>query len=120
MANKEHIDEIALDVLGSSSLACIADKYGISVRTLFRLRQTEEFKKALAEHKKQSFESALGKASYLSNLAIEELKNIITDKDSNAQSKIQACKVVLELAKNNYEYENIEQRICELEKTVKV
>ena len=120
MASKYNLEQIAFDVLEGIKFSDIAGKYGISTRTLLRLRQSDEFQTVLKAHKKQSFESALGKASYLSNLAIEELKNIITDNDSNAQSKIQACKVVLELAKNNYEYENIEQRICELERTVKM
>ena len=120
MKSKYNIEQIALNVLEGAKLSDIASKFGISARTLLRIRQTDEFQIALKEHKKQSFQSALGKASYLSNIAIEELKNIITDKDSNAQSKKQACKVILELAKNNYEVENIEQRICELEKTIKV
>ena len=120
MACKYNLEQIALNVLEGIKFSNIADKYGISTRTLLRLRQTDEFQTILKAHKKQSFESALGKASYLSNLAVEELKNIITDNDSNPQSKIQACKVVLELAKNNYEYEHIEGRIEQLEKAVKV
>ena len=116
MNGKYNLEQIAFEVLAGTKFSDVAKKYKISTRTLLRLRQTEEFKEVLKAHKKQSFESALGKASFLSNLAIDELKNIITDKDSNSQSKIQACKVILELAKNNYEIENIEERIEKIEK----
>ena len=116
----ENIEKIAFDIISGDSFTDIAKRYQLSTKTIYRLRQSEKFQAMLKEQKKKCFESALNQASYLSNVVINELKNIITDKNSNAQSKIQACKVVLELAKNNYEYENIEQRICELEKTVKV
>ena len=115
----EHTDEIALDIISGENYTSIAKKYSISTKTIYRLRQSDEFQTLLREQKKKCFESALSKASYLSNLAIDELKNIISSIDSNAQSKIQACKVILELAKNNYEFENIEQRIEELEKMVR-
>ena len=120
MKVSENIEKIAFDIISGDSFTDIAKRYQLSTKTIYRLRQSEKFQAMLKEQKKKCFESALNQASYLSNVVINELKNIITDKNSNAQSKIQACKVVLELAKNNYEYENIEQRICELEKTVKV
>ncbi len=115
MDSKYNFEQIAENILEGIKFSDVAKEAGISTRTLLRIRQTDEFQAVLKAHKKQSFESALGKASYLSNVAINELKNIITDKDSNAQSKIQACKVILELAKNNYETENIAQRIEQLE-----
>ena len=120
MASRYNLEQIAFDVLEGMKFSDIADKYGISTRTLLRLRHSEEFQTILKTHKKQCYEFTLSKASYLSNIAINELKNIITNSDSNTQSKIQACKIILELAKNSYEYENIEQRICEIEKTIKV
>ena len=116
----ENIEKIAFDIISGDSFTDIAKRYKLSTKTIYRLRQSEEFQAMLKKQKKKCFESALNQASYLSNLAIEELKNIITDNNSNAQSKIQACKVVLELAKNNYEYEQVEERINELEKAVKV
>lgn len=119
MKISEHIDEITLEIMNGNSFTDIAKKYNLSTKTIYRLRKSEEFQTLLKDQKKRCFESALNQASYLSSLAIKELKNIILDDKTSAQNKIQACKAVLELAKNNYEYENIEQRIEELEKLVK-
>lgn len=119
MKTKENIEEIALDILKGKSYTDIANKFNISTKTIYRLRQSENFQKILTSQKKRIFETVLSKASYLSNLALDELKNIISESSSNAQSKIQACKIILELAKNDYEFENIEQRIEQLEKLAK-
>ena len=118
MNNKYNLEQIASEILAGRKYSAIAKDYGISTRTLLRLRQSEEFKNIIKLEKKQSFESAVGKASFYSNLAIDELKHIITSKDSNTQSKIQACKVVLELAKSHYETENIAQRIENIENII--
>lgn len=119
LKNQKHTEEIALDIISGESFTTIAKKYNLSTKTIYRLRQSDEFQTLLREQKKKCFESALNQASYLSSLAIRELKNIILDATASAQNKIQACKAVLDLAKNNYEYENIEERIEELEKLVK-
>ena len=119
LKNQKHTEEIALDIISGESFTTIAKKYNLSTKTIYRLRQSDEFQTLLKEQKKKCFESALNQASYLSSLAIKELKNIILDDKASAQNKIQACKAVLDLAKNNYEYENIEERIEELEKLVK-
>ena len=115
----EHKDEIALDIISGDNFTDIAEKYKLSVKTIYRLRQSEEFQILLKKQKKKCFESALNQASFLSSIAVKELKNIMLDKNTSAQNKIQACKIILDLAKNNYEYENIEQRIKELETMVK-
>ena len=115
----EHFDEITLDIMNGSSFTDIAKKYKLSTKTIYRLRKSEEFQARLKEQKKRCFESALNQASYLSSLAVGELKNILLNKEVSAQNKIQACKTILELAKNNYEYENIEERIEELENLIK-
>lgn len=119
MKSQKHTEEIALDIISGESFTTIAKKYNLSTKTIYRLRQSDEFQTLLKEQKKKCFESALSQASYLSSLAIKELKNIILDDKASTQNKIQACKIVLDLAKNNYEYENIEQRIEELEKITK-
>ena len=119
MKTSEHIEEITLDIMNGDSFTNIAKRYGLSTKTIYRLRNSEEFQAAIKEQKKKCFEAALNQASYLSSIAVNQLKNIILDKNTSAQNKIQACKTILELAKNNYEYENIEQRVEELEKLVK-
>ena len=119
LKNQKHIEEIALEIISGENFTAIAKKYKISTKTIYRLRQSDEFQTLLKEQKKKCFETTLNQASYLSSIAIRELKNIILDDKASAQNKIQACKAVLDLAKNNYEYENIEVRIDELEKLVK-
>ena len=118
--DKIKLEKISVDILSGMSFEDVAKCNNISTRTLLRIRQTEDFKNNMKVLKKVCFETAINKASYLSNKAMDALENIVTNNDSNAQSKIQACKVILELAKNNYEYEYIEERINELEKAVKV
>lgn len=116
---EKYTEEIALEIISGETYTKIVQKYNLATKTIYRLRQSSEFQSLLMAQKKKCFEAALNQASYLSTIAVKELKRIILDEETSAQNKIQACKTILELAKNNYEYENVEQRIESLEKMIK-
>ena len=73
LKNQKHTEEIALDIISGESFTTIATKYNLSTKTIYRLRQSDEFQALLKEQKKKCFESALNQASYLSlsNMPVE-------------------------------------------------
>ncbi|MCC5910156.1 MAG: hypothetical protein JJT76_06930 [Clostridiaceae bacterium] len=110
--NKE---TIAMNILTCPTLNEAAEKSGVSISTIYRLRKQESFQKILKKIKNDIFHEAMNKAQGYCLQSLETLRSIMNDEKATDSSRVSAARTVLELGVTMYEDENIIQRLKELE-----
>ena len=111
--NKE---EIAINLLTCSTLKEAAEKSGVSLSTLYRLRKQEEFKTIFNKIKKDNFNDAMEKAQNYCLESLEVLRTIMKNVSATDSSRVSAARTVLDLGLVMYENQNIIERLNNLEK----
>ncbi|QNO15323.1 hypothetical protein HYG86_11375 [Alkalicella caledoniensis] len=113
---KPNKETIAINLLTSPSMKEAAEKSGVSVSTIYRLKKQPSFQKILKNVKDDIFHEAMNKAQGYCLDSLETLKNIMLDEEATDSSRVSAARSILELGLTMYEDENIVQRLKELER----
>jgi hypothetical protein len=108
-------EQIAVHVLTCSTYEEAAKAAGVSNSTLYRLRQTPEFKKITRQVKNQMFAEAFQKSQGYALAAVERLKGIMDNNHATDSARVSAARTLLEVGINAGEQELILDRIAELE-----
>lgn len=111
--NKE---QVAMNLLTSSSLNEAAEKSGVSLSTLYRLRKQPSFQKILNKVKGEILNDAMQKAQGYTLESLEVLRTIMKDAAATDSSRVAAARTILELGLNSAEQEMIIRKIEELER----
>ncbi len=111
--NKE---QIALNLLTCPTIKEAAEKSGVSVTTIFRLKRTDDFKTILKTVKDNMFNEAMNKAQGYCLESLEILRTIMNDKVATDSSRVSAARTLLELGVTMFENENIVQKLQDLER----
>lgn len=109
-------EEIAIILFTSSSIKEAAEKSGVSISTLYRLRKKEEFKTVFNKIKEETFNDAMEKAQNYCLESLEVLRTIMKDLDATDSARVSAARTVLDLGLVMYENQNIVERLNELER----
>ena len=112
-SNKELI---ALNLLTYPTSKEAAEKSGISIATIYRLKKDKVFQKILQEVKDSLFQETMRKAQGYCLESLEVLREVAKDKNATDSSRVSAAKAILELGISLYENENIIQRLDEIER----
>lgn len=109
-------EKIALNLLTCPTIKEAAEKSGISITTMYRLKKQESFQQLLKEIKNDIFHEAMNKAQGYCLESLETLRNIMNNEGATDSSRVSAARAILELGLTMYEDENIIQRLNELER----
>jgi len=104
-------------LLENKKMEEVAQKLGISTKTLYRWLKQDAFKQRFSEVRQELFNEALDSLKTLTKQAIDTLDDILRN-GTKETSRVTASKTVLELALRLKEVEELEKRVEELEKIV--
>lgn len=116
---KEQKREVAIcAMLSAPSLREAAKKAGIAEATLHRWLKDDSFKKDYKTAKRELINHAISRLQQSSEKAVNVLVKIAEDKNCPASARVSAAKTILEISLKTVEFEDLEQRIDELEKRI--
>ncbi|WP_455505701.1 hypothetical protein [Gemmiger formicilis] len=107
---------VALNLLTYPTNKEAAEKSGISITTLYRLKNDDEFQKVLQKVKNSIFQETMHKAQGYCLESLEVLREVAGDKNATDSSRVSAARTILELGVTLHEDENIIQRLAEMER----
>lgn len=109
------IQQIAANVLMSTTLKEAAAQSGISERTLRRIRGTADFQTALDAARAAAFERVYDVVCAAAPESAAQLIAIMNDQSAPASARVAAARSVLDLARVYYDQRSILERISMLE-----
>lgn len=112
-SNKELI---ALNLLTYPTSKEAAEKSGVSITTIYRLKKDKDFQEILQKVKNSIFQETMQKAQGYCLESLEVLRGVAKDKNATDSSRVSAARAILELGISLYENENIIQRLDEMER----
>lgn len=95
----------------AASKAC-----GVSYRTICRWLENADFKAELRTASKQAVDTAILRLSDLTGEAVGVLREIMTDKDASAGTRVQAANIALARFLDLRELQELEERLQRIEK----
>ena len=109
-------ENIAFNLLTCKTLNEAAEKSGVSLSTLYRLRKQPSFQKIVNRIKDELFKEAMQKAQGYCLESLEVLRIIMNDEVATDSSRVSAARTILELGSIMYEQENIIEKLKDLER----
>lgn len=97
----------------------VAEKVGITPRTLNRWMNTPAFFAAWQESRRQNLRRATSRIQYAAQHAVSCLITVMADKEAPHSARIAAAKTLLETAYRSSEQEDMAERIAALELAAK-
>ena len=111
--------EQAIAALLSEPTICAAAKHiGVNEATLYRWLQHEEFQTSYRQARRESVTQAIAGLQQACGEAVQTLREIMTDSEAPASSRVTAARAVLDTALRAVELEDIEERVAALEDAV--
>jgi benzoyl-CoA reductase/2-hydroxyglutaryl-CoA dehydratase subunit BcrC/BadD/HgdB len=115
---KLDMEEVAIVLFTARSIKEAAEKAGVSISTLYRLRKKEEFKTVYNKIKKEAFSDAMQRAQSYCSESLEVLRAVMHNPTALDSSRVSAARTVLDLGLVMFENENIIEKLNELEKKI--
>lgn len=116
-----HKWELAIvGLLKSNDLQGAAEVAGVSVNTLLRWLQQEEFQNNYKQAKQETLKQAISQLQAASSEAVSVLREVAKDSAVSPSARVSACKAILDGAIKITELQDMEERLTELEKSQKV
>lgn len=107
---------VAMNLLTCPTSKEAAEKSGISIPTLYRLKKDTAFQNVLQEVKDNIFGETMHKAQGYCLESLEVLRTVMNDSTATDSSRVSAAKTILELGVALHEDEHIVQRLASMEK----
>ena len=120
---KGKINENREDILVESFLTCpniskVSRKTGISRATVYKIMEEESFKEKLMKAKQEALQNAVSFLQGNLSDCADTLMQIIKDKDTSPQTRVNACQIVMSQCKTWTDEIDVISRIAALEKTM--
>lgn len=103
-------------LLTERDIRAAALKCEVSERVLYRWLELPEFKTELRAASKQAIDTAILRLSELSGQAVETLREVMTDKEASAGTRVQAANIALARLLDLRELQELEERLQKIEK----
>jgi hypothetical protein len=108
-------DRAILALLENPTLEKAAEVVAVHPTTLRRWLRQPDFHQALQQARHEAFSQSMRRLQQGANPAVGTLFRIMADASTPASSRVRAAQCVLELCRNNIEFEDIEVRLARLE-----
>jgi hypothetical protein len=92
---------------------------GVSVPTLWRWLQDEDFDRAYKQARRESVRQAVAHLQRSSGEAVEVLRSVMNDDGTTAAVRVTAAKAIIEYSIKAVEVEDLAERVAELETLAK-
>ena len=112
---KEKMAKIAADMLTCRTYKEAAEKNGITDSTLRRLRKKPEFREALAEAKAELYETVFDRVRGAALDSVAKVISIMNDPAAPLSLQLTAAKTIIDLTGEQYNREEILERLRCLE-----
>lgn len=109
---------VAVNLLTCATNKEAAEKSGVSITTLYRLKKDQDFQTVLQDVKNNIFQETMQKAQGYCLESLEVLRTVMNDKAATDSSRVSAARTILELGVTLHEDESIIQRLAEMERRV--
>ena len=93
-----------------------AVKAGVKERSLYRWLTLPDFKAELQEAEKRAIDAAIRRLAELTAQAVDTLREVMTDKEASAGTRVQAANIVLSRLLDLRELNELETRLQRIEK----
>src|SRR5664279_1339678 len=93
---------------------------GIGTQTLLRWLKMPEFQTAYGEARRAAFGQSIARLQQASSAAVSTLLKVMVDASTPASTRVRAADSVLNHSAKAIELEDIEARVCELERVTEV
>lgn len=113
---ESRMEKIATDMLICRTLKEVAEKNGITERTLRRIRNTEDFHRILMEARSKAFEGVFDVVCAAAPESAMQLIEIMRDPKAPASARVSASRSIMDFAQGYYNQTEILDRISALEK----
>jgi hypothetical protein len=115
----QRMDRMILALLENSTLEKAAASLGISIATLWRWTQKEEFQEALLKARREAFSKSVARLQHGSSAAVATLLGVMADRTAPHACRVRAADSVLDRGQKAIEIEDLEFRLQRLERTEK-
>ena len=105
-------------LISSPSVPVAAKAAGMSERSLYRWLTKERFKEAYRTARRELVHHALGLIQGAMSEAVVTLQNVMKNDDCPASARVSAARALLDLGLKATEHEDVENRLCELERRI--
>ena len=109
------MEKLAADMLSCRTLKEVAEKNGITDRTLRRIRWSEEFQRILTDARNKAFEGVFDVVCAAAPESAQHLLEIMRDPKAPASARVSASRSILEFAQGYYKQTEVLDRIANLE-----
>jgi len=113
MAKTTNHEKALTALLGSASIADAAIKCGLSVRTLYRYLEDEDFRKEYRAARRALVENSIGQIQAVTGEAVETLRRNLTCE--NPSVEVRSAQIILDTATKGIELLDIIERLEVLE-----
>ena len=110
------MEKIAADMLLCRTLKEVAEKNGITERTLHRIRSTDDFQRILTEARSKAFEGVFDVVCAAAPESAMQLIEIMRDPKAPASARVSASRSILDFAQRYSRDTEVFDRISALEK----
>ena len=110
-------EKLILALLNNSSFEKAAQEAQVSVTTLWRRSQTEEFQEQFRAARRSAFRQSTSRLQHASSAAVTTLLRVMTDQAAPHASRVRAAGYVLERSAQAMELEDIDARVQKLEQS---
>lgn len=106
-------------LLSETTVAAAAKTARVGEATLARWLKDPQFGERYRQARKQVLEIAVARLAKIAQDAVATLHEVASNSQSPASSRVTAARAIIETALKTVEIEDIQQRLSELEKSVK-
>ena len=103
-------------LLTKNNLQDASQVAGVSMNTLLRWLQQDEFKEQYKQAKQETLRQAISQLQVATTEAVATLRDIVKDTEVNPSVRVSACKAILDGAMKSAELQDLEERLVKLEK----
>jgi len=111
-------EQLVVALLQQPTLEKAAASIGISAVTAWRISRTPEFKEEYRKARREAYSQTMARVQQASGAAVTTLLKVMVDQSTPPASRVRAADCVLDHAAKTMEFEDIESRLSELERSV--
>ena len=110
------VERAVAALLSKSTIRAAARECGVSSRTLQRVMKQPEFESAYRDARRALVREATARLTANSGRAADILRKVFDDRKATPGARVAAATQTIRLTLEGYELEELERRICDLEK----
>ena len=105
-------------LLTNSSIPAAAQKINVGEKTLWRWMQTEQFRTAYLDARREVVRQAIALVQAGMSEAVQTLRDVMSNAEAPASARVSAAKAMIDTGLKAAEFEDLAERVGALEKQI--